>query len=62
MKSTIKTFLSDESGAITVDWVVLTAAILGLGLIVIAPIAYSSNSSASRVANSISSTQAGYGN
>jgi len=26
------TFLSDESGAVTVDWVVLTAALVGLGL------------------------------
>ncbi len=29
-----KTFLHDESGAVTVDWVVLTAAIVGLGLAV----------------------------
>ncbi|MEM7643609.1 MAG: hypothetical protein AAF366_13915 [Pseudomonadota bacterium] len=28
------TFLSDESGAVTVDWVVLTAALVGLGLAV----------------------------
>jgi Flp pilus assembly pilin Flp len=27
-------FLKDESGAVTVDWVVLTAAIVGLGLLV----------------------------
>ena len=27
-------FLSDESGAVTVDWVVLTAALVGLGLAV----------------------------
>lgn len=30
-----KTFKNDESGAVTVDWVVLTAAVVGLGLIVI---------------------------
>lgn len=29
-----KSFKSDESGAVTVDWVVLTAAIVGLGLVV----------------------------
>lgn len=29
-------FLRDESGAVTVDWVVLTAAIVGLGLAVMA--------------------------
>lgn len=27
-------FLKDEAGAVTVDWVVLTAAVVGLGLIV----------------------------
>lgn len=26
-------FLADESGAVTVDWVVLTAAIIGMGLV-----------------------------
>ena len=31
----IKTFAANESGAVTVDWVVLTAAIVGLGLAVI---------------------------
>ena len=29
-----KTFKTDESGAVTVDWVVLTAAIVGLGMVV----------------------------
>jgi Flp pilus assembly pilin Flp len=29
-------FLKDESGAVTVDWVVLTAATAGLGLAVVA--------------------------
>ena len=29
-----KTFKNDESGAVTVDWVVLTAAIVGLGMVV----------------------------
>lgn len=32
--SHIKTFISSESGAVTVDWVVLTAALVGLGLAV----------------------------
>ena len=27
-------FLNDETGAVTVDWVVLTAAIVGLGMVV----------------------------
>ncbi len=31
----IRTFLKSDDGAVTVDWVVLTAAIVGLGLAVI---------------------------
>ena len=31
----IKNFRNDESGAVTVDWVVLTAAIVGLGIAVL---------------------------
>lgn len=34
----IKTFSNDESGAVTVDWVVLTAAIVGLGIAVVASV------------------------
>lgn len=34
----IKTFQADESGAVTVDWVVLTAAIVGLGIAVVASV------------------------
>jgi Flp pilus assembly pilin Flp len=34
--SNVRFFLQDESGAVTVDWVVLTAAIVGLGLAVMA--------------------------
>lgn len=29
-----KNFKNDESGAVTVDWVVLTGAVVGLGLII----------------------------
>ena len=35
----IKNFRNDESGAVTVDWVVLTAAIVGLGIAVMASVA-----------------------
>ena len=31
-----KNFIASESGAVTVDWVVLTAALVGLGLAVMA--------------------------
>jgi hypothetical protein len=34
--SFVKTFMGSESGAVTVDWVVLTAALVGLGIAVVA--------------------------
>ncbi|MEM7710265.1 MAG: hypothetical protein AAF264_05835 [Pseudomonadota bacterium] len=34
MLNTFTAFAADESGAVTVDWVVLTAALVGLGLAV----------------------------
>ncbi|MGC9371225.1 MAG: pilus assembly protein [Paracoccaceae bacterium] len=34
----IKSFRDEESGAVTIDWVVLTAAIVGLGIAVIAAV------------------------
>ena len=36
MLNFINAFINDESGAVTVDWVVLTAALVGLGLAVMA--------------------------
>ncbi|WP_425597723.1 Flp family type IVb pilin [Thalassorhabdomicrobium marinisediminis] len=38
MLNYIKNFRNDEDGAVTVDWVVLTAAIVGLGILVLASI------------------------
>jgi Flp pilus assembly pilin Flp len=34
----IKNFRNDDSGAVTVDWVVLTAAMVGLGIAVVATV------------------------
>ena len=38
MLNLIKSFRRDEDGAVTVDWVVLTAAIVGLGIAVLASV------------------------
>lgn len=38
MTNYINKFLKDEDGAVTVDWVVLTAAIVGLGVAGIAAV------------------------
>lgn len=58
----IDQFLCDESGAVTVDWVVLTAAIIGMGMLVLTPIAMSSESSADHVGDYVRNTPVGYGN
>lgn len=39
MREFIVSFAWDEGGAVTVDWVVLTAAIVGLGIAVITTVA-----------------------
>ena len=60
MRKIVYRFYNDESGAVTVDWVVLSAAIIGMGMLVLTPIAYSTDSSASRVANNIVAHPVGY--
>lgn len=53
-----KTFATDESGAVTVDWVVLTAAIVGLGIAVMASVSGGLKTAATNIGNSLSSTSA----
>ena len=55
-------FLQRDDGAITVDWVVLSAVIIGLGMVVLVPIAFSTESSTRRIADDIQSQSVGYGN
>ncbi len=62
MKSALKTFCRDECGAVTVDWVVLTAAIIGLGMVVLIPIAFGTTSLSQLVGEHISGINPGYGN
>ena len=56
----LKQFCADEGGAVTVDWVVLTAAIIGLGMLVLIPVAYSTDSSAQGVADYVKAVHVGY--
>lgn len=51
----IKTFAANESGAVTVDWVVLTAAIVGLGLAVVTSVQSGVGGLASSISGSLSS-------
>ncbi len=54
MKKFLNIFMKDEDGAVTVDWVVLTAAIVGIALAVVAVIRTSLNAAATQIASSIS--------
>lgn len=57
--SLAKNFVADESGAVTVDWVVLTAAIVGLGIAVIAAVGTGVNTLGSRISSAVASQQVG---
>ena len=60
MRPTLIKFFHEEAGAVTVDWVVLTGAIVGLGFLVLTPIAFSTGNSATSVAANIVSQPVGY--
>ena len=49
----IKTFAQDEAGAVTVDWVVLTSAIVGLGIAVMMSVGNSTKGLADKVSTDI---------
>ena len=50
----VKRFKKDEDGAVTVDWVVLTAAIVGLGIAVLTSVSGGTTSLADKVSSSLS--------
>lgn len=51
IKNVLKSFWSDEAGAVTVDWVVLTAAIVGLAIAVVSVIAGGTQQLADNIAH-----------
>ena len=51
--SKFSAFLNDETGAVTVDWVVLTAAVVGLGLVIFTAIRPSVSTLATDIGNEI---------
>jgi hypothetical protein len=48
-------FHNDEAGAVTVDWVVLTAAVVGLGVAALAAVRSGTASLTSKISNQLSS-------
>ena len=51
-----KAFKKDESGAVTVDWVVLTAAIVGLGMVVMTTVGPGVTDLGSKIVTDLGST------
>jgi len=58
MNTFIKNFLNDEDGAVTVDWVVLTAAVVALGIGAISAISGSVDTLASDISASVTAGDA----
>jgi Flp pilus assembly pilin Flp len=58
----LKSFRNDEDGAVTVDWVVLTAAIVGLGIVVMNTVGGGITQLSGKITSELDATNAGYGN
>ena len=56
MLNFIKNFRADEDGAVTVDWVVLTAAIVGLGIVVLGTVRTGAEGMATNIATELTTT------
>jgi len=54
MLNFIKNFRADEDGAVTVDWVVLTAAIVGLGIAVLTSVGNGTTALGDRISSQLS--------
>ena len=56
MLNMIKNFVKNESGAVTVDWVVLTGAVVALGLLVMAAIVPAAQGLSNKIAATMDNT------
>lgn len=56
MLNFIKNFRNDEDGAVTVDWVVLTAAVVALAVAVSGVVGTAVNSELTQIATSVTDT------
>ena len=57
-----KAFKKDEAGAVTVDWVVLTAAIVGLGMVVMTTVGGGITGLGDAIVTDLGSRSSGYEN
>ena len=60
MRACLRTFWKGESGAVTVDWVVLTAAIVGLGIAVITTVGQGALNTSTGVGAVLENKEVGY--
>ena len=56
MKNLINAFVKDEDGAVTVDWVVLTAAVVGIAIAVAFTIEQGLNAAATDIGEALTDT------
>lgn len=61
MKTFLNNFLRDERGAVTVDWVVMTAAIVGLGVAVTVAVSPGMSQLAGKISDSVGSIELNIG-
>ena len=57
----IKKFRKDEEGAVTVDWVVLTAAVVGLGVAGVASVSDGVDALAGKIESGVTNSDIGPG-
>ena len=62
LRKLFKSFRADESGAVTVDWVVLTAAIVGLGMVVMKTVGGGIEGLGNDIVTNLQGRAAGYEN
>ena len=62
LRNLFKKFKADESGAVTVDWVVLTAAIVGLGMVVMKTVGGGIEGLGNSIVSDLQGRAAGYEN
>ena len=58
MLNFIENFRNDEDGAVTVDWVVLTAALVGIGIAVISSVSGGTTAMGDKMSTMLSSQKA----
>ncbi|WP_282025617.1 hypothetical protein [Limimaricola cinnabarinus] len=61
MLNFFKSFANDEAGAVTVDWVVLTAAIVGIGVAILATVSDGVDTLAENIESGLDTVDTEYG-